>query len=226
MTLSELIIPFLLQNGTIGLKPNNPVQEDNPHLFTATFEILSDKLEEASLIIKYHTGYLNSCWYNGFYLEKPENDLDPVSHDEYIGITSINTSAAKNIVKYGLKNNWCFNNHDPLKFSFRHWHYRFLYPVPYYMFRAGITPNPPDQILFALKAYTTTKKEYGDTSTKCLFYLMSHFRHEMPYIMRKACEYFLLKMEKQYGDVGLLYQVYFGATHPFTVVMTGKSFFL
>lgn len=219
----QAMAPYKNPQGFVTLKPNQDQPDDNAHLFSATYlAVLANCFGwiDHGFEISYWLFASNCRTLPGLFDRSPTNISRLISHDEQIGICSASIMYAVEIVKRGIRSkwfwkNWFYDNVDGTR-QLSTWHYRFGIAVPYYkhMGVGKLGPNIIDQLCWSLNTVIASFQPKGDTSGRCLIYLMSiNVRHGR-WLMRQACKFFLWKLWRDYGDLSGLYTIYYGSDHP------------
>lgn len=225
----DAVGPYTKANGLVSLH-SPPQDEDNEHLYAATFFSLAEDLQESEdsnsrlvdLKLDYHV-YLKSCAVSkGLYARRPGWDR-LISHDEMIGICSFGTYAAKDICDYGDQYFWCFDNNNPYSMTARAWHWRMGIAVPFYKLQGyGTTPTILEQLFWAGVVLTNCLAPIGSTSGRCLIWLqMKTVISRGPFIMWASAKIWLWDFKRRYQDLSGLYSIYFGPVHPYSVFSKG-----
>lgn len=218
MTFKEATQSYINPQGNITLKQNCIIDTDNNHLFNSTYVFICKKLSiiDQDFYNRYRS-YINKCRVSfGLYNRSPQNNTRLISQDELIGICSSTINEHYYISKEGEMNFWFYNNLNPKKHTLASWQGRFLYTRAYYQLLTGVPFF--HQLFWFIGIITCTKSDPGQTSTRCLYYLMSEkVEINGPWLMKLGMKIFKKHLTKTYGKLGELYGIYFGFTHPFSI---------
>lgn len=150
-----------------------------------------------------------------------------LSHDELLGLGMINKEIASDLVYYGKRHLWIFNNRGLLKDIPIQWMGRFPTLIAYLYSRAGKIPFHPFCHMFAIGEFLFADRGTPKTTTsgKCRRFIMAdHFYNHGFAPMKWAAKKYLQFLEREYGDVSGLYSVYF-KEHPLTWATKGMRFY-
>lgn len=215
-------------NGVPTLTNNPPAITDNPFLMLATAVFVKKKLghdpyiqEAVSALGEFYV----KC--GGSYKKVP---LPPkswghpnISHDEVNAIYCVEPWPI-----YHAQFCWIYNATGNFFDYFRGWYYRFGYLVAFAKVMTDRKPNWLDEWRYCRELKRISELPWQEpeinTSSRCLVLLQSQWLGKFTPNMQKAMIGFLLKCEEQFGDVGGLYKVYFGESHPFTYYTKGIKF--
>lgn len=220
-TLVDDIKNYMVNDTIVGLHYGSQQLEDNTLLFTATYHALVEALDLHDPYTKLNfNSWIEGCRVEpGLFHRRPNFPERLISHDEQIGLCSYSTDLAKEIVDYGKRKWWSFNNQNPGKFTLRSWHGKMLHPITYYKFRANGDSglNLLDKLLWTGVAIYSALQEKGDTNGRCQLWLQSrHLRHSKSWIIKLGNWFFLRDIKKRYGDISGVYEIYYKSHHPFT----------
>lgn len=174
-----------------------------------------------------------TCIGTGLFMREPGNSSQN-SVDNYIGTVV----AASILVPHydtrvlwrGHNYNWTFSLTKP-SVAFRIWNYftwylasdwygRFIgFPV-FIRTVGGESVSIIRKAMWTLSVYWTCRTPASNTSNKILLWLMYQCLPHKGLVY----QFWRRKMTHQYGDVGGMMSVYYGARHPFTVAAKGRSF--
>jgi hypothetical protein len=176
----------------------------------------------------------------GLYVREPGN-LNRNSVDNLIGtivasklIGSGSVAFADVIHERGEKMNWtysvaypdtAFNPFLPWRYKVKQdWYGRFPGFPPFVRLACGAPVQDDGLSLFYASVRVTCGTPKDNTSDKVLMWLQWQVIPQEHYLIKEAYEYWKKAMTEQYGDLGGLMAVYYGADHPFTVAARGRSF--
>jgi hypothetical protein len=223
-TFTEEITPYF-DGGRMSLKLPRE-ENDNAFLFASTALFVAERLGETDAFRPFAENIRYLIWKRtitpGLYSPLPSWDVDAsglgsLSHDEILGIGRIGKAYAADIVSYGRRHLWVFNNRNRWSDTFRQWQGRFPTMIAFLYSRAGKLPLHPFNHLYAIGEFLLAdrKSAHGDTSGKCLTFLMAdHFYRNGSAPMKWAAKKYLQFLQDEYGTVGRLYAIYFGPEHP------------
>lgn len=232
----EALAPYRLPSGIVGMHDDNGKlgPGDNPYLRTSTAIFLCRKMGIPcdDLVASLDTYFRKNLALSTSWIPAPETEWSDnkggLSHDEVNGIMCSSEFQAKYLHGYARDNNWVFRQEGTRKELLRAWYWRMMYLVPALRAIADEPVPALEQQLYRMKLWQTTRARYQepgiDTSGRCLILLHSQWVHKFPTVMQQGMDRFLRKTAEQFGDIGGLYRVYYGANHPFTVFASGIPF--
>lgn len=170
----------------------------------------------------------------GLFMRKPLPAKDPQTHDDFIGATALNFSAAVEVYCRGVTKGWWYNNLNPEESfwqgiknillmkssisSIDFWHGRMPGVPQHYMLAAGVDPGVLGWLTWLLSIFWSTK-DRGNESGWLLTYLQVRTASERfpgSKWITTAESRFRSQLDKHYGgDVANIYAIYFGPYHPF-----------
>lgn len=228
---------YLQADGTMGLTCEP--KTDNQFLFSATYYEMVRRLggeDPAFAEFELFVNAQQNPGRPGLYTPPPSWDVPVISHDENVGLCVADPVLASDIAHYGIWHGWVFNNLDfawtkaNLVLIAGQWQARFGWTVPFMRIAGGLPSGTIltwlfNNLTFALELYIATRSEPGETSGRCMLYLISRTvltKGSLP--MKLAMSWFLADCEKTYGDLNGLYKIYFGPVHPMALAAVGMPF--
>lgn len=139
------------------------------------------------------------------------------SVDNLIGAACASYLIPSQIRLWARHSRWCFNVEKPGSWAFRHWYWKFIGIPPFIHMAAGRPIGLFYQLTFALACIFSTFSERGNTSDKCLQFLINRrVEHRYP-LVNWSIRIWRNRMAKKYpGGMAEVYSIYFGPEHPFT----------
>lgn len=219
------------KDGIISLKL--PYEStDNAYLFGSTWHFILGKLYTGKIpFVSVHQELLLDVLFKnrierGLYHPMESWDERTLSHDELLGIVLLHEALAEDVVSYGRRHLWVFNNRGIRRDIPSQWMGRFPTKIAYFYSRARVMPFHPFNHLFAACEFLFADRDspYGETSGKCMRYLMADFFYQQGnFLMKWAADVYLRRLQKQYGTVGKLYDIYFPG-HPLAIYTQDLKF--
>lgn len=207
---------------TSGLVASQDGGRDNLVLFTVTALMLSSpqsmiSQQELLELTNSLTTFLSLTEVKmGLYERLPGAKDNSV--DNLIATAEISKEIALEIWDYGSKNSWCFNPAYPDDFSLKYWYGRFIGFVPHVKACAEIRLTLIDKVLWSIACIFSALSPYGNTSDKCLQFIMNHSMQGRSKLCDWAIDQWKWIMKHKY-PMGMreVYSIYFGRDHLFAV---------
>jgi hypothetical protein len=222
MTFREAILDWC-EKGTLAVsnqKNPGPRSCDNLLLFTGTYIQLLDTItpNDAYLFSK----FVRSCEvvpglfnrYPGFHGQESWDDLIGV----VAGSHRLGLQYGSEVLYYGEDHDWNWNNVQPGVINTESMLGRFPQFVAMLRVAGRETPSYAEQILFAACCIRAAFDPPGDTSGRCLQFLMNRVVFGKCMLMDLSIFFWRWKMKRVYpGGMRDVYKIYFGPEHPFAV---------
>lgn len=203
--------------------------QDNAHLYSMYGIMLMNETQiYDDLYIKTYKDFVPKCLvspgiYNRSIMDQGDVPSDVVSHDEYNGLAAFsvyyNVQIAKDIVDYGKKYGWCYNNVFPNKKAnaitafFKDGEDRAILTykrqprdIFIYKVAAGLKPSVFELLYFCLSILTKALKDpldYAKGSSQCIGLLQLAICARAGYksrILALTFKFFCNKMMDRFGD--------------------------
>lgn len=182
---------------------------DDCQLYTAEFLTLNFK-EELALYLD--RDIIKTENISGFFRRKI-NDNNSV--DNYIGVCSVFTATAADVLSYSQRHFWCFNFDNPGKFVFRWWWGRFVGFPPFVKVCAGCEIGLISQLLYSIALLFNLFANRGDVGNQILQWLSNtklKGKHRLTNLVIRFWEWMMLK--RYPGGVYDLMVCYHSSEHP------------
>lgn len=151
-------------------------------------------------------------------LERNDKRPDFEAHDDYRGVCAasffLNTNHSKEIVNYGQRNFWCFDNVSPGRFSARAWHGRFPGLIGYYRLSGRKSPGPLQAFLLGTNIAANAENEDADSKVLgWLSVLVAKYSGQLN--CSDAIQYWENKLAFKHGGMPSIFARSYGVDHPF-----------
>lgn len=219
----EIFEHYVDRDGLVTIdRDPTPQSTGNGLLFTSIYLVLQ-KLrgeitdEDGNKFIK---PILNCQIEPGLYNRNPGRP-DREAWDDYVGIAAVGAMLYRffstEIVQYGSRNAWCFNNENPGHFKPWAWHGRFLGLIGVYLMAAGQQPSFLQKLLIGSMLRSGVARDNADPGAKITTWLKTVIVKNYSAHWDDDILEFNRSIVKHFGSLSGLFACYFGPTHPFSV---------
>lgn len=203
---------------------------DNPYLFTATWlyhlKDTGHSFERLRMRMKFDAAIRRSMTVYGLPNPQPSWDTPTISHDEILGCCLVSHFAPFAMWNYGKWRLFVYNNRKKIKDIPGQCMLRFPTKLAFMSDNrfGDVTYTPFHLFAITELLLSNRKTPLWETSGRCMRYLMADYWYKQNGFMGWAAKVYLKRLESQYGSVDKLYEIYFGADHPITMLTKGKKF--
>ena len=152
----------------------------------------------------------------GLFARSPYKFKDRQEHDDYIGVSAASffyaPQIAKDIVRYGELNKWCYNSQDPDVFEVTLLHDRFPGQVDFYKMCAGEKLSIWSQIIIGIRALILSYSGQDDS------HIHSYLFFSVGKEVNPILFYPLWWVSPFRKEIGKRFEKYLGKGHPLTEI--------